>query len=482
LAKCIILPKFVLYGTSEIEDNKSECINLKDIDVGQGKGKYYRTPVDLSSESYNSGNDYSYNFFPVILKDNGEPWREATVYLLERMENSNKANIVSYHSIASDLANFKSFTEKECIDPFIFPKQKLRRPTYRYRAKLIQDSQTGLLSIGTAKRRMSTVISFYKWTETQLHIKFENPPWQDKKLMLTFNDRYGADRMKITNSTDLRITGNKVNSIFDETITDSGKLKPLTHLEQKGLLTALEKLGSIEFSLIHHIALFTGARIQTILTLRVESIQAAKSGHKKFYIIKCGPGTLIDTKYNKSFNIYFPQWLMARLKIYSQSDRAIVRRERSKIANEHSYLFLTNRGQPYYTSKSEISKYDSNNKRRRPHNGEGVRQFIGNRVIGLTREILNDPSFHYKIHDLRASFGMNITEIKLEDVKNNFCTLSEARDFLRKLMCHDSYVTTEIYLNHTQKLESARNIQLNYEAHLSDLIQIASGVTTTNEH
>jgi site-specific recombinase XerD len=474
LARSTILPKFVLYEMSEIEDNKSECVNLKNVDIGQGKGKYYRTPVDLSSKSYNSGNDYSYNFFPIILTDTGEPWKEATIYLLKRMENSNKANIVSYHSIASDLANFKSFTEQECIDPFIFPKQKLRRPTYRYRAKLIQDSQAGLLSIGTAKRRISTVISFYKWTETELHLKFEYPPWQDKKVMLTFNDRYGAARIKLTNSTDLTISGSKVDSIFDESIIDSGKLRPLSHLEQKGLLTALEKLGSIEFSLIHHIALFTGARIQTILTLRVASIKTAKSSNRSFYIIKCGPGTLIDTKYNKSFNIYLPYWLMERLKVYSQSERASIRRKRSTIANEHSYLFLTNRGQPYYTSKSEISKFDGNNLRRRPHNGEGVRQFIGNRVISLTREILNDPDFKYQFHDLRASFGMNITEMKLMDVQNNICTFSEARDFIKKLMCHESYATSEIYLNYSQKLESARNIQLNYETHLSDLIRIAS--------
>ncbi len=481
MAKSIILPKFVLHETCEKEDSHSDAVSLRWVDIGQGKDRYYRSPVDQSSQGGSSGNDYSYNYFPIVLSGTGQPWREAAVYLLKRMENTSKANITSYHTIASDLANFKSFTEQEQIDPFIFPDRKLLRPTYRYRAKLIQDSQAGLLSIDTAKRRISTVISFYKWVGSDLNIKFENPPWQDKKLMLTIQDRYGASKIKNVDSTDLSIRGSKLDSVFDESINDSGKLRPLTHKEQLGLLTALDRLGAIEFTLIHLIALFTGARIQTILTLRVGTIQALSSEGNNFAIIKCGAGTMIDTKFNKSLNLYFPSWLIDRLQIYSNSERAYSRRDKSQITNGNAYLFLTNRGQPYYTSKSDISIFNAENRSRRPHNGEGVRQFISNNVISLTREILGNPSFKYKFHDLRASFGMNITEIKLNDVQEKKCSLSEARDFVRKLMSHSSYATTENYLNHKQKLESARIVQINYEGHISDLTRIAKGMGISDE-
>ncbi len=92
---------------------------------------------------------YSYNFFPIILNNDGSPWREGVLYIIEKANNDFSYNLSTYHSIVSDLTHFKNYIDDNGIDMYSFPKMKLLRPTYRYRNFLLLLVQNGELSSHT---------------------------------------------------------------------------------------------------------------------------------------------------------------------------------------------------------------------------------------------------------------------------------------------------------------------------------------------
>jgi len=63
------------------------------------------------------------------------------------------------------------------------------------------------------------------------------------------------------------------------------------------LIKALKALGNTEYALMHFIALLTGAREQTVLTLRARDFMVPPSKIVQWpFKLRCGPGTGFDTK------------------------------------------------------------------------------------------------------------------------------------------------------------------------------------------
>jgi hypothetical protein len=245
----------------------------------------------------------------------------------------------------------------------------------------------------------------------------------------------------------------------------------LSPSEQKALIEVLIELGNYQMTLIHLIALFTGARIQTILTLRVHHVRIELPEELTEVRFLAGPGTSVDTKADKRLSIFIPRWLYEKLRIYSYSKDSIKRRLRAGDDSEDQYLFLSNHGSPLYTSKTDQLKFDGENKSRHINSGQNVRQFISRRVIPQMRMKLDTPSFKYKFHDLRATYGMNLTDQKLHLVQDEIITLHQAREFVKSRMGHQSHVTTDLYLNYRQNIELARQVQYQFEDHLRSLIE-----------
>ncbi len=227
-----------------------------------------------------------------------------------------------------------------------------------------------------------------------------------------------------------------------ETIDDGGKLRPLPVAEQKALIAALKELGNIEYSLMHYTALLTGARVMTVLTLRVRDVLRPPSKiHQWPHKIRCGPGTGIDTKGDVS-NVYLsvPRMLYDLLQAYAVSERAVHRRARTDRGEDpYNYLFLTQRGQPYYESKEDRNAVrDANTPLRRSAlSGRPLRKFIEQSVIPLVQK--KHPNFKYRFHDQRATFGMNWIDYQMLQAGPDFGKrYLWARDQLRKLMWHKS--------------------------------------------
>jgi len=261
-------------------------------------------------------------------------------------------------------------------------------------------------------------------------------------------------------STDLQILASKADDPLDDTIQDDGKLRPLLLEEQKWVMEAADALGNGEMYLFILFMLLTGARIQTVGTLRVRHFIQANpafsngiAGQGQVFKLKAGPGTGIDTKRNKNKTLQIPNLLYEALHVYVTSDRARRRREMAA-GGDHldQYFFLTQQGSPYYTAKAQSSRYDPSMARRHHKNGGTVRQFLKERLIPFVRNRY-DPKFKFRIHDLRATFGMNQTDIQMSLVQAGVIALNKARSIVKELMWHTSSATTDKYLDYRKQMK-----------------------------
>ena len=434
--------------------------------------RYWRQPIRPLATRWTE-----FRSFPLVIDGAGVPWPPACLWLLERAE-AKPLNIESLKPIAQDLAAYKAFLDELSIEWDDFSAvEKYARPTYLYRNHLHSLVNGGELKRSTASRRMSTVIGFYRFLMRNSRMRFApaNDPWVEKDLGIAYRDGKGFKQVAMVTTTDVSIKAIKYEDAWDATINDGSKLRPLSVPEQKDLVAALKALGNIEYALMHYIALLTGAREMTVLTLRVRDVmcapdQIAQWPHK----IRCGPGTGIDTKRDVvNVHLSVPRELYERLHAYAVSERATRRRARTAQGeNPGNYLFVTQHGKPYYESKEDrnTQRDPMSPLRRSALSGRPLRKFIEQRVIPLVRE--SQPRFKYRFHDLRATFGMNWVDYQMlqsgpEGFGQHYIW---ARDQLRRLMWHRSALTTDKYLDYREHMHHLQLAQQGWSNHLVELI------------
>jgi hypothetical protein len=441
--------------------------------INGAKIRYWR---EITSDK--SSQRLTFPKFPIVLNADGSPWEPAVLCLMDRAQ-SNPTKLSSLLPIAQALRDYKLFLDEYGLEWNDFSSiEKLLRPTYLYLAYLEELVNSGQIKPSTANRRMSTVIGFYRFARHDHRLRFApvNEPWGEKKIGLRYRDIKGFNRVKEVVTTDLRIHVPSGEDALSGDIDDGGKLKPMTIDEQKALVCALRTLGNTEFSLMHYLGLLTGAREMTIMTLRLRDFLRAPSSIPSWpYKVRCGPGTGIDTKFDKTdVHLNIPQALYRMLHVYGVSERAKKRRTKSRLGESHqNYLFLTRQGNPYYEGKDDRNAVQEMSKplRRTSAQGQSLRAFITKHVIPEVRNSL--PKFHYKFHDTRATFGMNWVDHVMGTENADSKTYYWAIDQLRKLMWHKSTTTTEKYLEyrrHRQHLDSALQ---GWASHLLDMIEPA---------
>lgn len=411
-----------------------------------------------------------YNHFPVVLDSTGAPWAEAMVYLLAKLEGATDPSMSTYHSLASGLAAFRMFLDETGIDWLKFPAFKLARPTYRFNGYLTKLVRGKEIAGNTARRQMGTVIGFYRWLVKEKVFVPENPLWVESDRYIKFEDSHGRTGTKPVVTTDVTIHVPKNEDPYGGYIDDGGKLRPLPYKEQEWLIDALMHRGNTEMSLIHLLGMLTGGRIQSILTFKVSHTKQPLSNAVFGEIrVPIGLGTDIDTKKNKKMTLYIPVWLYEKLQIYSNSDRAKKRRAKAKGGDtDDQYLFLSVRGAPLYEDKDDALEYDEEANTRYTRKGQGVRQFITERVLPYIRKKFGPEAkdFKYRFHDTRATAGMNWTDHQLSLVEQGKTTLSEAREFVKTRMGHKSANTTDLYLQYRKNLALVRSLGQEYDCHL----------------
>lgn len=428
------------------------------------------TPSISSEIKMEPCNDEILYNFPVLLDNQGHPWDIANLYLIHRYHHSLNYNHRTYASIADHLLDYRRFLDSENIDYLHFPKLKQLKATYRFKKHIEDEIDSGRMTLDTGKKRMSGIHRFYK---NIIQFKLVEPtliaeaPYEEITKYIETTTDFGLKTFITVSSSDLALQGSKPLPDPDF-IYDDGKTKPLTMHDQMVVLGALKKCDRA-YQLFFYLAIFTGARLQTLSTIRICDLdrQLDYEGNLRLPV---GAGTGIDTKKKARMTIIIPGWLVDDLKIYIRCSTARERRESSYYGNtESNYVFLTSKGTPFYTSKREMKERLTGDPRspnfHRPYahtEGEAVRQFLQT----LIREIQkHSPDFErFKFHDLRATFGMNLLEDELD--KTDRKPITAILELVQQRMGHRNKEITLQYLNYRSRIEWKNHVQDQFESKL----------------
>lgn len=426
------------------------------------------TPLSSNKTAINEDFDIDNFFhFPVLTKDDGSVWKHGALYLLHRLKNYIKPATKTLDSIAGDLKDFYIWCKTEDID-YLEARRKALRPTYLYRSYLQQLLRDGKISPNTIKRKMSNLVGFYEYLIEVENIKFKFPLWESGITSISYLDRQGLQQSKQVNTKDVsKVVSSSNPDLFDDAIEDGGRLHPLTKEYQIALVQALKNIGNTEMTLSFLIALTTGARIQTVFTLRQKHFEKILHPDETEVKIKIGLGTDCDTKFNKIHTLIVPAWVYNKVKVYLNSPRYKTRLDVAKHIFEgesKQYVFLTNRGIPFYSSKFDPYR----DQYKEPPSGNTVRQFIFRSI----KKEFNKQGLKtdFSFHDLRATYGMNLLDKLMILVDKGELKLSHALIHIKERMGHNSLSTTEKYLNFREKHKIKEQAQDDYERQLEILI------------
>lgn len=204
-------------------------------------------------------------------------------------------------------------------------------------------------------------------------------------------------------------------------------LTPMKRENQKILLSYLHQSGLIELYLMTLIGCFTGARSETIRTLRLSTLERAIDDPlvPQMKNIAVGPGTDVRTKFDVFGHLLMPTELHEELERYATSARRLHRQARAK-GRHQTLLFLTQRGNPY--SEATFTKLISDLRERLVKSG--LSQFK-----------------YFKFHQTRATFGTHLMIIALDLLDSKVHALS----FVCDAMLHKSESTTWKYIDFIEK-------------------------------
>ena len=440
---------------------------LKQITIYQPVATLTNGTLQLQEEPNDDFDIDNFLHYPLLINEDGSLWKHGNLYLLSKLKAYTKPSSKTLDSIAIDLKFFKEWCDRENVDYLSAPR-KVLRPTYMYRGYLQEQLKDAQLSANTVKRRISAVIGFYRYLIEVENIEFKFPLWKSGITSITYQDRQGFKQSKEVNTTDIgKVASTSNPDLFDDAIEDGSRLHPILQETQKELMQTLKEIGNTEITLGFLIALTTGARMQTVYTLRRKHFTKVFDKDEQDIRIRVGYGTHCDTKFQKQHTLLIPKWVYDKVRVYLNSPRALTRLEKAVHifdTQELQYAFLNRSGIPFYVSMDDPYRklYKDG------PNGNSVRQFIHStlRQKLLKKGIKLDFSFH----DLRASFGMNLLDKLMPLVKNKEMNLTRVLIEIKERMGHSSLTTTEKYLNFRDRHKIKEQAQDNFEVYLESLL------------
>ncbi|KZY84791.1 hypothetical protein A3741_15930, partial [Oleiphilus sp. HI0069] len=339
---------------------------------------------------------------PHVFFRNGEPWFEANRFAMDKIRNTSDNSIKTITSTLGHLKNYASWLEEVEMDWRHFPNRKRDRCLFLYRGHLIKQRNTNRLMPSTASARMSAVVRFYRWCYSE-GLVGEKPLWEDSYKVLKFYNAEGFNRTMSVLSSELSIPNRKRSGL----VLEDGLL-PVTRKMRDKLLRYLSDNNYVELHLMLAVGFFTGARSETIRTLRLKDIDNATFDPQQpnLKYITVGPPSTVKTKYGVSGQLAIPKSLFDELEEYFYSPRRLMRQALSKKENR-TVLFLTSKGNPY--SDTSFTKVMSD--LRKKMIADGFSDF---------------KSFHF--HQSRATFGSEIMSLALQNLPDKADAICFVRD------------------------------------------------------
>jgi integrase len=360
---------------------------------------------------------------PQIFWNDGTPWAEANHWALENAH-FGAVKLETVQNLMGHLHKYAKWLEEEQVDWRHFPMRKSDRVLVRYRGALIVDRNDGRISPSTATARMRAVIQFYRHCSAHNFVSREAPKWNDKQVVVHFYDSCGFERTTQRLSTDISIPNRARPGLRLE-----DGLLPITAEHQRQLLLFTKTNASYELHLMLMIGFYTGARLGTITSLRIETLEEATPGLlvPDMWNIAIGPGTRVSTKFDVKGTLLIPEQIMRELRLYAYSTRRI-KREEMAAKDDKSLLFLTRFSKPYKSTAVSREMVDL----RRSATKTGLK-FM--------------DKFHF--HQTRATFGTWLMSIALK-----VTTVKEALIFVRQAMLHKHESTTMRYIHFMEQTKA----------------------------
>lgn len=407
---------------------------------------------------------------PVLIQSDKTLWELGNIYL-QHLLIEKSCSQSTLDSCATELLDFLRFMEHSGLDILHLPDSIHERVTYRYNASLLQRLRQSTIKPSTANGKMRRVLRFYDFciaNELFDKASLRNTPYTEIKRRFLVPSDYGSTFQIEVLSSDLAIRSPKRHLSVD-TILDGGSLRPLNLDEQNLVKQYLIDTASREFQLMCYLSLFSGARIQTVCTLRVFNIKDLKKKNPgKFddaYSLKVGGGTGIDTKNGTQMILKIPSWLVDELIAYSNSQSW---KSRAKLSyygvSDQNYLFLTSKGASYYTSLKEIEdrRISKSLHGFKLSRGLSVRVHIDQMIKKINKNGIYLNNFRF--HDLRATFGLNTLNALIRSGFGN----DQALMYLKERMGHRSITTTMRYLEYTSFISSVVDANTAFSKALND--------------
>lgn len=412
-------------------------------------------PVSYQDEDYIQG-------MKIILQPDGTPWVEGNLFLLSRAKQYPKLSDITLCAEAVNLRYFMNVMLDSGVDYLDFKGREFERPTYIFKSHFKLAVARREIDAEVANNKIRTVVRFYRWKKDYRNFTPAKPAWRESTVHVSHTTAYGVTRFREVVTTDLTFAKNKDQS--SDFIYDGGKLRPLNKFEQDAMIEALLEINNIEMLLVFILALFSGMRIQTALTIRIGNVISAPEGDTSTYSISAGKDTLVDTKYGKQQSIEVPGWVHNRLFTYIQSERYQSRKKQALERDEsEQYVFLSRTGKPLYVSHLDKKLYNSQEK------GSAVRKFIKDALLPLLKT--RDHDFSFSFHDLRASFGMNLVEERKRLLAEGKIGYLELIDYVAKRLHHSNRKTTMSYLDYRRINQLVHEADSDYQKHIMSLLE-----------
>lgn len=377
---------------------------------------------------------------PQIFWSTGDGWVEANLWALDRATSATGSDIKTVSALMKHLNAYAGWIEAEGIDWRHFPNRMTDRCLVRYRGSLISQRDSGFLKPSTVASRMRAVIQFYRYAQVHGFVSRHAPMWNDRIAVVHYFDAVGFERTLMRVSSDLAIPNRaRPGLLLEDGLTSLRD----EHVRDLMEFTASERLNEIHLML--SLGFFTGARIGTISTLRVKSVENAMPDPSMtdFYRIRVGPGTGVSTKFGVSGDLLVPRFVIETLRRYAYSMDRLTRQAKAR-DEWRNLLFLTSRGNPY---RSETFNRLMTDLRRR-----AVRH-------GL-RFMLT-----FKFHQTRCTYGTRLMELALRVAGE-----AAAIAFVRDAMLHKDEAVTLRYVRFLQQAPVKAAISNEFTAAFSGII------------
>lgn len=394
-----------------------------------------------------------YNF-PYLFHRRGEPWFEANSYLMDVVRN--KALIDrptdDIRRRASKLLDYLIFCEDEGIDWLDFTgRRPALRPTYRYFSNLVN---SGKRSAAVINQYTGVVFDFYKFVAGNWHGIDMDRVDSTKEIQVLLEGSFGSKLVKVEKRSQTKSVAPSSLVPIGFVRDDGEDLRPLANVELAEFIEILKgRDWSATERLILLTALMTGARKQTVLTMRMKHLNSFSEDKLQgdgTYLLQAGPGTGIDTKKNRSQRLYIPKQIADELIVLANSSMMRRRREkfRENMAREYPdlaplveddmYIFLSDQGGCYYMAKNDPRYLVVKSKP-----AGQVTETVKRKLLSkLSNNFPKDFSYHW----LRATYAFQIYQRLLPLLESGHLRSGEEISFIQNRLHHKRRETTENYL------------------------------------